>query len=61
MSMFWGGSSMRARELKPSLKYLYPKEGVLAWVDNLVIPRGSRNRTTRGASSPSSLSRRTPR
>ncbi|HIE1420843.1 TPA: extracellular solute-binding protein [Pseudomonas aeruginosa] len=43
MSMFWGGSSMRARELKPSLKYLYPKEGVLAWVDNLVIPRGSRN------------------
>lgn len=30
MSTFWGGSSMRAREMKPSLKYLYPKEGVLA-------------------------------
>lgn len=27
MSMFWGGSSMRAREMKPSLTYLYPKEG----------------------------------
>jgi spermidine/putrescine transport system substrate-binding protein len=43
MSMFWGGSSMRAREMKPSLKYLYPKEGVLAWVDNMVIPTGSKN------------------
>ncbi|MNM89881.1 Spermidine/putrescine-binding periplasmic protein precursor [compost metagenome] len=43
MSLFWGGSSMRAREMKPSLRYLYPKEGVLAWVDNLVIPKGSRN------------------
>ncbi|RIJ13004.1 extracellular solute-binding protein [Pseudomonas sp. 91RF] len=43
MSMFWGGSSMRAREMKPSLKYLYPKEGVLAWVDNMVIPAGSKN------------------
>ena len=43
MSMFWGGSSMRAREMKPGLKYLYPKEGVLAWVDNMVIPKGSKN------------------
>ncbi|MDH4557444.1 extracellular solute-binding protein [Pseudomonas sp. BN417] len=43
MSLFWGGSSMRAREMKPSLRYLYPKEGVLAWVDNLVIPKGARN------------------
>ncbi|MGH8351978.1 MAG: extracellular solute-binding protein [Pseudomonas sp.] len=43
MSTFWGGSSMRAREMKPSLTYLYPKEGVLAWVDNLVIPKGSQN------------------
>ncbi|KAF1052471.1 MAG: Spermidine-binding periplasmic protein SpuE [Stenotrophomonas maltophilia] len=43
MSMFWGGSSLRAREMKPSLKYLYPKEGVIAWVDNLVIPKGSRH------------------
>lgn len=43
MSMFWGGSSLRAREMKPSLEYLYPKEGVMAWVDNLVIPKGARN------------------
>ncbi|MHA7113786.1 ABC transporter substrate-binding protein [Pseudomonas promysalinigenes] len=43
MSMFWGGSSMRAREMKPTLKYLYPKEGVLAWVDNLVIPAGAKH------------------
>ncbi|MEE9099648.1 extracellular solute-binding protein [Pseudomonas sp. QE6] len=43
MSMFWGGSSMRAREMKSSLKYLYPKEGVMAWVDNLVIPAGAKH------------------
>ncbi|WP_249677631.1 ABC transporter substrate-binding protein [Pseudomonas abieticivorans] len=43
MSMFWGGSSLRAREMKPSLAYLYPKEGVMAWVDNMVIPKGSKN------------------
>jgi len=43
MSMFWGGSSMRAREMKPSLTYLYPKEGVMAWVDNLVIPAGAKH------------------
>ncbi|ARU87709.1 extracellular solute-binding protein [Pseudomonas sp. M30-35] len=43
MSLFWGGSSLRAREMKPSLKYLYPKEGVMAWVDNLVIPKGANN------------------
>ncbi|MCO6058073.1 extracellular solute-binding protein [Pseudomonas sp. MOB-449] len=41
MSTFWGGSSMRAREMKPSLHYLYPKEGVMAWVTNMVIPKGS--------------------
>lgn len=40
MSTFWGGSSMRAREMKSSLRYLYPKEGVVAWVDNMVIPKG---------------------
>lgn len=43
MSLFWGGSSLRAREMKPSLKYLYPKEGVMAWVDNMVIPKGANN------------------
>lgn len=41
MSTFWGGSSMRAREMKPTLQYLYPKQGVVAWVDNMVIPKGA--------------------
>lgn len=43
MSMFWGGSAMRAREMKPTLAYLYPKQGVMAWVDNMVIPKGSQH------------------
>ncbi|KXU35732.1 spermidine/putrescine ABC transporter substrate-binding protein [Ventosimonas gracilis] len=43
MSTVWGGSFLRARESRASLKYVYPKEGVLAWVEGLAIPKDSRN------------------
>jgi len=43
MSTVWGGSFLRARESRASLKYIYPKEGVLAWVEGLAIPKDSRN------------------
>jgi len=33
MSTVWGGSFLRARESRTSLTYIYPKEGVLAWVE----------------------------
>lgn len=41
--MNWNGYSIRAREEKPSLKYAYPKEGVITWVDNLAVPKGAQN------------------
>jgi len=43
MSTVWGGSFLRARESRASLKYIYPKEGVLAWVEGLAIPKDARN------------------
>jgi len=43
MSTVWGGSFLRAREKRASLKYIYPKEGVLAWVEGLAIPKDARN------------------
>ena len=41
--MNWNGYAIRAREEKPSLRYAYPKEGVITWVDNLAVPKGAQN------------------
>lgn len=41
MSSIWSGSAQRASELKHSISYAYPKEGSLAWVDNIVVPKGA--------------------
>jgi spermidine/putrescine transport system substrate-binding protein len=42
-SAIWNGTAQRARELKQSIRYVFPKEGSLAWVDNLVVPAGAPN------------------
>ncbi|TBU98905.1 putrescine/spermidine ABC transporter substrate-binding protein [Stutzerimonas kirkiae] len=43
VSMIWNGMGLRARMEKPSLRYAYPKEGLTAWADNLVVLKGARN------------------
>lgn len=43
MSPLFSGSTMRGRELKPSIAYVYPKEGSLAWVDSAFVPKGAQN------------------
>lgn len=43
VSMSWNGYAMRARDEKPSLKYIYPKEGFTGWMDNLAVPKGAQN------------------
>jgi spermidine/putrescine transport system substrate-binding protein len=43
VSMGWNGYSMRAREEKPTLAYIYPKEGYTGWMDNLTVPKGAGN------------------
>ncbi|MGO4451986.1 extracellular solute-binding protein [Phyllobacterium sp. TAF24] len=40
-SMAWNGYAMRARDEKPSLVYVYPKEGFTGWMDNLAVPKGA--------------------
>ena len=37
----WNGDALRARNAKPTLRYAYPREGVLVWADALVVPKGA--------------------
>ncbi|RQW61868.1 extracellular solute-binding protein [Vibrio viridaestus] len=43
VSMLWNGMALRARMEKPSLKYAYPKEGMTAWADNIVVLKDAEN------------------
>jgi len=43
VSMIWNGMGLRARLEKPSLQYAYPKEGLTAWADNVVVLKGAPN------------------
>lgn len=40
----WNGDALRARERRPSLRYIYPEEGLIIWSDALVVPKGAPNR-----------------
>lgn len=44
VQMIYNGAAMRAREANPAIVYVYPKEGVTVWSDNLVIPVNARNK-----------------
>ena len=39
----WSGAAYQARQGRSSLEYLYPKEGVYGWADNMVIPASAGN------------------
>ena len=41
--MVWNGSAYHARLEDPNIRYIYPREGCLIWMDNLVIPKGAPN------------------
>jgi spermidine/putrescine transport system substrate-binding protein len=41
--MQWNGAAHRTKAQKPSVVYVYPKEGLDFWNDNLVVPRGAPN------------------
>lgn len=43
VSMSWNGMALLARSEKPSLQYAYPKQGMTAWADNLVVIKNSKN------------------
>lgn len=41
MHMMWNGYAMRAKAEKPSIAYAFPKQGVVTWMDNLVVPKNA--------------------
>ncbi len=43
MANNYNGQTQRARRDKSTVKYIYPKEGVVAWVDSLAIPADAKN------------------
>ncbi|HEY4161743.1 MAG TPA: extracellular solute-binding protein [Dongiaceae bacterium] len=43
VSMNWNGYSMRARMQVPAVKYVYPKEGIASWMDNVAVVKDAPN------------------
>ena len=43
MAMIWNGAAHRAMQDRPSLKFVYPEEGIALWQDNFTIPKGAKN------------------
>ena len=43
VGMIWNGFGLRGRQEKASLKFAYPKEGLTAWMDNIVVLKGAPN------------------
>jgi spermidine/putrescine transport system substrate-binding protein len=43
MHMMWNGYAMRAKAEKPSIDYAFADEGVITWMDNLVVPKHAEN------------------
>ena len=41
--ILWNGNAYRARLEEPALRFVYPEEGCMLWMDNLAIPKGAEN------------------
>lgn len=41
VAMAWSGDGARGRARRGDVRYVYPKEGVSAWMDTMVVPRGA--------------------
>jgi spermidine/putrescine transport system substrate-binding protein len=39
----WNGDAARARGENPDIRFVFPKEGVVGWMDNLAVPRDARD------------------
>lgn len=44
VGMQWSGSAHRAKSENPNLKFIFPKEGAIVWMDNYVIPKNAVNK-----------------
>jgi spermidine/putrescine transport system substrate-binding protein len=43
VGMMWNGEGFQALEDLPTLKYVYPAEGAVIWMDSFVIPKNARH------------------
>lgn len=43
LGMNFNGEGFMANEENADIKYIYPKEGAMVWIDSLVIPKGAKN------------------
>lgn len=43
LGMIWNGSAYIAHKDNPDIKFIYPKEGAIFWMDNYAIPKGAKN------------------
>ncbi|MFO8142493.1 MAG: extracellular solute-binding protein [Marinobacter sp.] len=43
VGMIWNGEAVMGREGLPTLEYVYPAEGIIAWLDSFVIPKSAKN------------------
>ncbi|HOM27886.1 MAG TPA: extracellular solute-binding protein [Deltaproteobacteria bacterium] len=43
IGQIWGGAVYQANQESPDLVLVYPKEGAIFWVDNMVIPSSARD------------------
>jgi spermidine/putrescine transport system substrate-binding protein len=46
VGMAWNGDAFKASLDNPHVKFIYPKEGFVIWVDNFVIPRTAPHKDT---------------
>ncbi len=44
VGMQWNGTAYRATVENPSIHYVYPEEGTIFWMDNMVIPKHAENK-----------------
>lgn len=43
LGMIWNGSAFRAMKENPNIRFIYPKEGAIFWMDNYSIPKNAKN------------------
>lgn len=41
--MLWNGEAYQASRENPKIRYVYPQEGAMQWMDNLVVSAGAKN------------------
>ncbi len=39
----WSGDVARARAINPDIKFVFAREGVVGWMDNIAVPTGARD------------------